>query len=97
MPRRIEEAWELAAHILELDPENQEEITLAIEDRWQIGYDTFEEIANELLDLTMPFRDPLGKRYLNAFVRPDPNTPGIWLALMRAWADVTEKQDARGT
>ena len=97
MPRRIEEAWELAAHILKLPPENQEEIILAIEDKWQIGYDTFEEIANELLDLTMPFKDPLGKGYLNAFVHPDEDTPGVWLALMRTWANVTEKQDTQKT
>ena len=97
MPRRIEEAWELAAHILKLDPENHEEIALAIEDKWQVGYDTFEEIANELLDLTMPFRPPLGKGYLKAFVRPDLNAPGVWLALMRARANVTEKQDPQGT
>ena len=82
MAKPFAEAVELAQHVLGQDGADLDGLDVALDERWGVSFATSEEIANELLALTMPFRSPLGG-LLQAFVRPD---GAAMVALMRVRA-----------
>ena len=86
MPTKIEEAQELAAWICGLPPEDDAgSLDDSLTDRWGIDFDTFEEIANELLGFVMPVPSGLIEgETVRAFAVPHPGKPGVWQGLMRA-------------
>ena len=67
MAKPFAEAVELAQHVLGQDGADLDGLDVALDERWGVSFATSEEIANELLALTMPFRSPLGG-LLQAFV-----------------------------
>ena len=79
MAKPFAEAVELAQHVLGQDGADLDGLDVALDERWGVSFATSEEIANELLALTMPFRSPLGG-LLQALVRPD---GAAMVALMR--------------
>ena len=79
MAKPFAEAVELAQHVLGQDGADLDGLDVALDERWGVSFATSEEIANELLALTIPFKSPLGG-LLQAFVRPD---GAAMVALMR--------------
>ena len=59
MPRIYGSFTELAAHITGQNPDDYDAVETALIGKWDIGLDTFEEIAFELLRLTSPQQAPL--------------------------------------
>ena len=92
MPRRIEDARELAGFLVDADPENDDAIDDALQERWNIGLEQFEELVNELVMLTYPIKSPFGD-YFHAFGTFNAENQGVWNALLRTEADVVERQD----
>ena len=84
-----EDARELAAHLTGKDEEDMEAIEEGLREKWGVDFDNFQEIANALLPLTMPFPSPFGG-HLHGFVIPDASKAGIWHGLMRTRANVEQ-------
>ena len=86
MPRKIENATELAAYLVGMtEAQEQYEVEDALIEKYEIDMDHFEALANDLLRMTPTLPSPLdGSRQLHAFGHPD---NGAWHALMRTLAD----------
>lgn len=69
------EAEELACKILELDQDSADsgEIEQALYDKYEISFEAFHELADRLLDFTVPQKTMFGDKYRQAFVELSPN------------------------
>ena len=97
MPR-YEPAEELAMHLTgvtltEDGDYDYDAIEDALQDKYDCGFEVFENIANDLLKMTMPVESPFGD-YYHAFLVHDDSAPGVWEALMRTEANVVKKETA---
>ena len=83
-PRRPSMLNSLAAHLVEMDAEqnDEERIEEALIEKYGINMERFEELTNDLLMLTKPFQHPFSGETLHAFGRFDPDRPGDWLAFI---------------
>jgi hypothetical protein len=91
--RKTEDAQELASVLTGVSQEDYHGIEEALLVRWDIDYDHFEDLVNELALLTYPVESPFGG-YFHAFGTFDPETEGVWHALLKTQADVTRRKDA---
>ena len=90
MAQRIEDAMELAVHILALDEDPGDEALLdALEERYGVGIDMdmFERIANDLLRLTPTLASPLRAGVQMHAFGHDTGDGATWIALMRCQAE----------
>ncbi len=80
MPRIYGSFTELAAQLTGTDPNDYNAVDTALMEKWEIAADTFEEIAFELLRLTIPQQAPLsgGIRHVFAVFQGD----GIYRSLV---------------
>lgn len=62
---------ELAAHLIDVDPEDQFAIEKALAERWDVSFEAFEAIAAALLPMTPPVPGPLSGRPQHVFWKPD--------------------------
>ena len=68
MPKPRIDFDELAAHLMGVDPTDWDAIDTALMERWEIGLDTFEDIAEALLRLTPTVEAPLSGEPMHAFL-----------------------------
>lgn len=69
------EAEELACKILELDEDSADimEIEQALYDKYGVSFESFHELADRLLDFTVPQKTMFGDKYRQAFVDLSPS------------------------
>lgn len=77
---------ELAAVLLGLDPafvEDWDAVEEQFEDKYGIAMGEIEDLLDDLLKLTVPQRNGLRGEWYQFFGAEDPNTPGVWTAVLR--------------
>lgn len=68
MPRPRIDFDELAAHLVGVDPTYPESIDMALDERWEITMEAFEEIAEALLRLTPTVKGPITGDLMHAYL-----------------------------
>ena len=88
---------DLARHVLSLDDDaSSEDVWDALFERWVISIEDFSELADKLLECTIPVTEPLSGEMMHVLGRRDPDNPSVWVAMIRKPATGPGSQTEEG-